>query len=579
MAEKSSSSQNAGVKIGHYILGDTLGIGTFGKVKIATHQLTNHKVAVKILNRQKIKSLDVVGKIKREIQNLKLFRHPHIIKLYQVISTPTDIFMVMEYVSGGELFDYIVKHGKLKEPEARRFFQQIISGVDYCHRHMVVHRDLKPENLLLDSNLNVKIADFGLSNMMHDGEFLRTSCGSPNYAAPEVISGKLYAGPEVDIWSCGVILYALLCGTLPFDDEHVPTLFRKIKSGIFAVPDYLNKEVVSLLCMMLQVDPLKRATIAQIREHDWFQKDLPSYLFPSPQDQDASIVEMDVIREICEKFGVTEYEVQRALLSNDPHDQLNIAYHLIVDNRRLAGEGDYGVSTTSTFTDVELHEFYLASSPPPDSFLLATSPMRPHPERMPEMKNTSHTLEPIVNTKQLGAQAKKAKWHLGIRSQSKPLDIMHEVYRAMKTLDYEWKIVNPYHVRVRRKNPVTGRHSKMSLQLYQVDQKSYLLDFKSLSNVEIHESMSSSSSVESTRMPMSPPSSCSDLDPATDTVLLMPDPAASEAQVINNHESSTSESLASILDEKMDIDEDQPRQHQTLEFFEMCASLITTLAR
>nr|XP_022318994.1 5'-AMP-activated protein kinase catalytic subunit alpha-2-like isoform X10 [Crassostrea virginica] len=570
MAEK-SSSQNAQVKIGHYILGDTLGIGTFGKVKIATHQLTNHKVAVKILNRQKIKSLDVVGKIKREIQNLKLFRHPHIIKLYQVISTPTDIFMVMEYVSGGELFDYIVKHGKLKEPEARRFFQQIISGVDYCHRHMVVHRDLKPENLLLDSSLNVKIADFGLSNMMHDGEFLRTSCGSPNYAAPEVISGKLYAGPEVDIWSCGVILYALLCGTLPFDDEHVPTLFRKIKSGIFAVPDYLNKEVVSLLCLMLQVDPLKRATIAQIRDHDWFQKDLPNYLFPSPQDQDASIVEMDVIREICEKFGVTEYEVQRALLSNDPHDQLNIAYHLIVDNRRLAGE----------VTDVELQEFYLASSPPPDSFLLAkqshilgtptpqehaSSPMRPHPERMPELKNTTHTLEPVSSTKQLAAQSKKAKWHLGIRSQSKPLDIMHEVFRAMKTLDYEWKIVTPYHVRVRRKNPVTGRFSKMSLQLYQVDQKSYLLDFKSLSNVEIHESMSSSSSIESTRMPQSPPSSCSDFDPAADTVLLMP-------------ESATCESFSSNLDEKMDIDDELPRQHQTLEFFEMCASLITTLAR
>lgn len=122
--------------------------------------------------------------------------------------------MVMEYVAGGELFEYIVKHGKLKESEARRFFQQIISGVDYCHRHMVVHRDLKPENLLLDSNQCVKIADFGLSNMMMDGEFLRTSCGSPNYAAPEVISGKLYAGPEVDIWSAGVILYALLCGTV-----------------------------------------------------------------------------------------------------------------------------------------------------------------------------------------------------------------------------------------------------------------------------------------------------------------------------------------------------------------------------
>ncbi|KAG8336890.1 Vesicle-mediated ER to Golgi transport protein [Homalodisca vitripennis] len=182
----------------------------------------------------------------------------------RVISTPTDIFMIMEYVSGGELFDYIVKHGKLKEYEARRFFQQIISGVDYCHRHMIVHRDLKPENLLLDHNLHVKIADFGLSNMMMDGEFLRTSCGSPNYAAPEVISGKLYAGPEVDIWSCGVILYALLCGTLPFDDEHVPTLFRKIKSGVFPIPEYLHKPVVSLLCHMLQVDPMKRATIEDI---------------------------------------------------------------------------------------------------------------------------------------------------------------------------------------------------------------------------------------------------------------------------------------------------------------------------
>ncbi|GFR92753.1 protein kinase AMPK alpha subunit 2 [Elysia marginata] len=292
MADKSGSG-SAQVKIGHYILGDTLGVGTFGKVKIATHQMTGHKVAVKILNRQKIKNLDVVGKIRREIQNLKLFRHPHIIKLYQVISTPTDIFMVMEHVAGGELFDYIVKHGRLKEPEARRFFQQIISGVDYCHRHMVVHRDLKPENLLLDSSNNVKIADFGLSNMMTDGEFLRTSCGSPNYAAPEVISGKLYAGPEVDIWSCGVILYALLCGTLPFDDEHVPTLFRKIKSS-------------------------------------------------------------------------KEYQ-----------------------------------------------DFFSAGSPPPESFM-ASSPMRPHPERMPEMKNTSHTLDPTTENKTV--HAKKAKWHLGMES-------------------------------------------------------------------------------------------------------------------------------------------------------------------
>nr|CAD7202680.1 unnamed protein product [Timema douglasi] len=155
----------------NYFERDAFNQSTTGAVKyvfisVGEHQVTKHKVAVKILNRQKIKSLDVVGKIRREIQNLKLFRHPHIIKLYQVISTPTDIFMIMEYVSGGELFDYIVKHGKLKEYEARRFFQQIISGVDYCHRHMIVHRDLKPENLLLDHNLHVKIADFGMVNQL-----------------------------------------------------------------------------------------------------------------------------------------------------------------------------------------------------------------------------------------------------------------------------------------------------------------------------------------------------------------------------------------------------------------------------
>uniref|UniRef100_A0A914NRH4 non-specific serine/threonine protein kinase n=1 Tax=Meloidogyne incognita TaxID=6306 RepID=A0A914NRH4_MELIC len=303
---KADREAKAQIKIGNYILKETLGVGTFGKVKVGIHEATGYKVAVKILNRQKIMTLDVVGKIRREILNLSLFRHPHIIKLYQVISTPTDIFMVMEYVSGGELFDYIVKHGRLRTHEARRFFQQIMSGVDYCHRHMVVHRDLKPENLLLDERNNVKIADFGLSNIMTDGDFLRTSCGSPNYAAPEVISGKLYAGPEVDVWSCGVILYALLCGTLPFDDEHVPTLFRKIKSGIFPIPDYLEKSVVNLLLHMLQVDPMKRATIKDAINHEWFRIDLPAYLFPPINESEASIVDIDAVSEVCYRYNVSE---------------------------------------------------------------------------------------------------------------------------------------------------------------------------------------------------------------------------------------------------------------------------------
>ncbi|KAK6148576.1 hypothetical protein DH2020_019488 [Rehmannia glutinosa] len=210
----------------NYRLGKTLGHGSFGKVKIAEHIRTGHKVAIKILNRRRMKSPDMEEKVRREIKICRLFVHPHVIRLYEVIETPADIYVVMEYVPRGELFDYIVEKGRLQEDEARHFFS---AGVEYCHRNMVVHRDLKPENLLLDLKGNVKIADFGLSNIMRDGHFLRTSCGSPNYAAPEVVSGKLYAGPEVDIWSCGVILYALLCGALPFDDENIPNLFKKIK--------------------------------------------------------------------------------------------------------------------------------------------------------------------------------------------------------------------------------------------------------------------------------------------------------------------------------------------------------------
>ena len=224
------------------------------------------------------KKLNKKNSVRREIKILRLFAHPHIIRLYEVVDTPSDIYVVMEYVRAGELFDYIVEKGRLPESEARHFFQQIVSGVEYCHRHMVVHRDLKPENLLLDASMAVKIADFGLSNVMRDGHFLKTSCGSPNYAAPEVISGRLYAGPEVDVWSCGVILYALLCGSLPFDDENIPNLFKKIKAGAYSLPSHLSPGVRDLIPRMLLVDPLKRITVPEIRQHPWFTLHLPRYL-------------------------------------------------------------------------------------------------------------------------------------------------------------------------------------------------------------------------------------------------------------------------------------------------------------
>ncbi|KAL3675480.1 hypothetical protein R1sor_025428 [Riccia sorocarpa] len=353
----------------NYRVGMTLGISSFGKVKIAEHALTGLKVAIKILNRGKSEqwtwkrkvgiTRDVpwtvdgfllllvhnvsenfrrpVFVVRREIKILRLLMHPHIIRLYEVIETPTDIFLVMQYMKSGSLFDYIVKKGRLLEEEARRFFQQIVSGVEYCHRNMVVHRDLKPENFFLDSKCNVKIAYFRLSNIMRDGHFLKTSCGTANYAAPEVLSGKLYAGPEVDVWSCGVILYALLCGSFPFDDENTPNLFKKIKGGIYPLPSHLSPGARDLISRMLLVDPMKRVTISEIRQHSWFQAHLPQYLDVPPPDsiQQAKWMEIDedILEEVA-RMGVDRYQLCDSLRNNLPN-KATVAYHLIVDHRRV----------------------------------------------------------------------------------------------------------------------------------------------------------------------------------------------------------------------------------------------------
>ncbi|KAH8741219.1 hypothetical protein FG386_000126 [Cryptosporidium ryanae] len=277
---KSTTSSMLRYKIGNYRIGQTLGIGSFGKVKLGTHEPTGREVAVKIMNKEKMKSLNMYDKSEKEISILKSIIHPHIIRLYEVIDTPTDIYMIMEYVKGGELFDYILQKGRLSDDESRRLFQQLISGMEYCYLNGICHRDLKPENILLDDQFNIKIGDFGLSSYIKEGDFLITSCGSPNYAAPEVVSGKAYSGPEIDIWSCGVILYVLLCGALPFDDENVTYLFNKIRHGIFTIPGYVSDLGRSLILKMLTVDPSLRITYKEIRYHLWFRHNLPFYLEP-----------------------------------------------------------------------------------------------------------------------------------------------------------------------------------------------------------------------------------------------------------------------------------------------------------
>ncbi|KAI0102038.1 protein kinase SNF1 [Nemania sp. FL0031] len=370
--EKSKADQ----RIGAYNIIKTLGEGSFGKVKLAVHRSTGQQVALKIIARKKLISRDMVGRVEREIEYLQLLRHPHIIKLYSVIKTQNEIIMVLEY-AGGELFDYIVSHGKLDDKQARRFFQQMICAVEYCHRHKVVHRDLKPENLLLDDQLNVKIADFGLSNIMTDGNFLKTSCGSPNYAAPEVISGKLYAGPEVDVWSCGVILYVLLVGRLPFDDDHIPSLFAKIQRGVFTIPHWIKSEAADLIRKMLQTNPVQRATIDDIRQDPWFLKDLPAYLAPQveeflntgvdpnkairPSDiapnAPAQIQEKlhdEVTDKISKTMGYGKRDVQEALEANEP-SAIKDAYMIVRENKLMQVNPAYGTGADNP---------YFATSPP-----------------------------------------------------------------------------------------------------------------------------------------------------------------------------------------------------------------------
>ncbi|KAF1987373.1 Pkinase-domain-containing protein [Aulographum hederae CBS 113979] len=375
--QQNEGSQRSAQRLGQYTYVRTLGEGSFGKVKLAVHQVTGEKVALKIINRRKLVTRDMAGRIEREIQYLQLLRHPHIIKLYTVIKTPTEIIMVLEY-AGNELFDYIVQHGRMPEDKARRFFQQIVCAVEYCHRHKIVHRDLKPENLLLDEKLNVKIADFGLSNIMTDGNFLKTSCGSPNYAAPEVISGKLYAGPEVDVWSCGVILYVLLCGRLPFDDEYIPTLFKKIAQGNYSIPNYLSQGAVRLIRKMLVVNAVHRITVQEIRLDPWFMKDLSPYLELPPEDfydtgvdpnraidpanlgpsKPPAVVQKlhdAVVGKLGKTMGYAKDDVQEALAKDEP-SAIKDAYLIVRENQIMKENPLLAQETTL--------QPFLAQSPP-----------------------------------------------------------------------------------------------------------------------------------------------------------------------------------------------------------------------
>ncbi|XP_072239652.1 serine/threonine-protein kinase MARK1 isoform X1 [Leuresthes tenuis] len=360
--------------VGNYRLLKTIGKGNFAKVKLARHILTGREVAIKIIDKTQLNPTSL-QKLFREVSVMKILNHPNIVKLFEVIETEKTLYLVMEYASGGEVFDYLVAHGRVKEKEARAKFRQIVSAVEYCHQKRIVHRDLKispsqeqsspsshnfqtnfpqtyqgdrrrcfskdwynthkwleysqskdsaycyacqhfslpsSENLLLDADMNIKIADFGFSNEFTLGSKLDTFCGSPPYAAPELFQGKKYDGPEVDVWSLGVILYTLVSGSLPFDGQNLKELRERVLRGKYRIPFYMSTDCENLLKKLLVLNPGKRSSLKQIMKDRWMnagykEEDLKPYTEPEQDFSDLKRI------ELMETMGFSQEEVRKAL--------------------------------------------------------------------------------------------------------------------------------------------------------------------------------------------------------------------------------------------------------------------------
>lgn len=276
---------------------------------------TGEKVAIKILEKSKIVDAADVERVNREIKVLKKLRHPNVIQLYEIIETSRQLYLVMEYCSGGELFDYIVANTRLKEFEACRFFQQLISGLEYLHRLGIVHRDLKPENLLLDEKLNIKIVDFGLSNMYSPDQLLKTACGSPCYAAPEMIARKMYVPLKSDIWSSGVVLYAMVCGYLPFEDGNTAALYQKIMAGSYKCPKFLSNEAIDLIKRILEVNPNTRIAPERLKEHVWYRQVSQNLSYGVDLSEQRQRIDQQILVKL-EEHGIDPETTKTAIEAN-----------------------------------------------------------------------------------------------------------------------------------------------------------------------------------------------------------------------------------------------------------------------
>ncbi|XP_067127369.1 MAP/microtubule affinity-regulating kinase 3 isoform X3 [Centruroides vittatus] len=341
--------------IGRYRLLKTIGKGNFAKVKLAKHLPTGKEVAIKIIDKTQLNPSSL-QKLFREVRIMKMLDHPNIVKLYQVIETEKTLYLVMEYASGGEVFDYLVAHGRMKEKEARAKFRQIVSAVQYCHQKRIIHRDLKAENLLLDGEMNIKIADFGFSNEFVPGQKLDTFCGSPPYAAPELFQGKKYDGPEVDVWSLGVILYTLVSGSLPFDGANLKELRERVLRGKYRIPFYMSTDCENLLKKFLVLNPAKRASLETIMKDKWMNiayedDELRPYAEPEPDFSDSRRIATKkfsagkFLIKILMSMGYTRDEIEDSL-RNKKYDDI-MANYLLLGKRPTENESCDSRSSSS----------------------------------------------------------------------------------------------------------------------------------------------------------------------------------------------------------------------------------------
>ena len=336
------SPQPAQQYVGDYlIVNSMLQAGSTGKVKVAVHKTTNQKVAIKVINKKKFQEKQgLERKIRREIALMRLFDHPHILKLVEVCESQSRLYIILEYAEHGELFDYLIRQRTLSVEEGISLFRELVYGLDFLHRHAICHRDLKPENILLDAHDRVKIADFGFARWMR-ADVAETSCGSPHYAAPEVIRGMVYDGRAADVWSCGVILYALLAGHLPFDDPSIRNLMAKVKMGRYQMPAF-SPEIQDLVARMLTVDVTKRITLEQIKAHPAFHIGYPrNYTIPSPlplpslpDPIDTSSLDPKIFKVLLDLGYFSEGEV-KAQLESTSTNMAKVFVHMLTSSMSL----------------------------------------------------------------------------------------------------------------------------------------------------------------------------------------------------------------------------------------------------